>query len=123
MDVQAAKQAAKGGSSTTGSTAASSAAGTPLSQSTNASSEDLTSSMARLKTAMDRSGSGVLTSDPQGRDIRIESYSLNYHGRLLIENADIALNYGQRCVRRVSVPVRYGLGHLSTTGDAHVYVH
>lgn len=52
--------------------------------------------MAKLKAATDRSGSGVLTSDPQSRDIQISSYTLNYHGRLLIEGAEISLNYGQR---------------------------
>jgi ATP-binding cassette subfamily F protein 2 len=54
--------------------------------------------MAKLKLAMDRSGSGVLVSDKQSRDIHIESYTLSFHGRLLFENASVALNYGQRCV-------------------------
>lgn len=52
--------------------------------------------MAALKLAYDRSGSGVLASDSQSRDIQIQSYSLSFHGRLLIENADFSLNYGQR---------------------------
>jgi len=38
----------------------------------------------------------VLVSDPKGRDIKIDSYTLSFHGRLLIEGAEIALNYGQR---------------------------
>ena len=53
--------------------------------------------MAKLRLATDRSGSGVLASDAQSRDIQIQSYSLSFHGRLLIENADFSLNYGQRC--------------------------
>jgi len=38
----------------------------------------------------------VLVSDVKGRDIKIDSYTLSFHGRLLIEGAEIALNYGQR---------------------------
>jgi len=52
--------------------------------------------MAKLRLQTDRSGSGVLASDSQSRDIQIVSYSLSFHGRLLIENADFNLNYGQR---------------------------
>ncbi|TFK31884.1 P-loop containing nucleoside triphosphate hydrolase protein [Crucibulum laeve] len=59
------------------------------------SSEDL-STMAKLSIATDRSATGVLISDVKGRDIKIDSYTLSFHGRLLIENAEIALNYGQR---------------------------
>ena len=43
-----------------------------------------------------RSAAGVLVSDVKGRDIKIDSYTLSFHGRLLVENAEIALNYGQR---------------------------
>ncbi|KAK4704850.1 ATP-binding cassette, subfamily F, member 2, partial [Phenoliferia sp. Uapishka_3] len=90
----AAKAAKKGGVSGASSVAGSSAA-TPLAGlSRNGSQEDL--SMAKLRLATDRSGSGVLASDVQSRDIQIESYSLSFHGRLLIENADFSLNYGQR---------------------------
>ncbi|KAG5635338.1 hypothetical protein H0H81_011670 [Sphagnurus paluster] len=38
----------------------------------------------------------VLVSDVKGRDVKIDSYTLSFHGRLLIEGAEIALNYGQR---------------------------
>ena len=38
----------------------------------------------------------MLVSDVKGRDIKIDSYTLSFHGRLLIEGAEIALNYGQR---------------------------
>lgn len=52
--------------------------------------------MAKLNLNADRSGSGVLISDPQSRDIHIDNYTLSFHGRLLIDTASIALNYGQR---------------------------
>lgn len=39
---------------------------------------------------------GVLVSDPQSRDIKIDQYTLSFHGRLLIEGAEISLNYGNR---------------------------
>lgn len=43
-----------------------------------------------------RSAAGVLVSDVKSRDVKIDSYTLSFHGRLLIEGAEIALNYGQR---------------------------
>ena len=43
-----------------------------------------------------RSAAGVLVSDVRGRDIKIDSYTLSFHGRLLFEGAEIVLNYGQR---------------------------
>lgn len=52
--------------------------------------------MQKLSLAVDRSGSGVLSSDEKSRDIQIDSYTLSFHGRLLIDNASIALNYGRR---------------------------
>ncbi|CAE6432293.1 unnamed protein product [Rhizoctonia solani] len=71
---------------------------TPLTSvpgSVNASTDDLTS-MAKLAIATDRSASGVLVSDAKGRDIKIDAYTLSFHGRLLFEGAEITLNYGQR---------------------------
>ncbi|KAJ1988064.1 ABC transporter ATP-binding protein arb1 [Coemansia spiralis] len=57
-------------------------------------------SMAELKLeakrATDRSATGVLTSNVLGRDIHIDSYTLSFHGRMLIENARVELNYGNR---------------------------
>ncbi|KAL5532134.1 ARB1 [Sanghuangporus sanghuang] len=97
-----ARQSAKGSSSgtATGSTppdsTISSEASTPMTNlSANTSKDDL-SSMAKLRIATDRSAAGVLVSDPKGRDIKIDQYTLSFHGRLLIEGAEIALNYGQR---------------------------
>lgn len=45
---------------------------------------------------VDRTTTGVYTSQERSRDIKIESYSLNYHGRVLIDNATIELNFGRR---------------------------
>ena len=39
----------------------------------------------------------MLVSDPKGRDIKIDAYTLSFHGRLLFEGAQIELNYGRRC--------------------------
>ncbi|KAL1746212.1 P-loop containing nucleoside triphosphate hydrolase protein [Schizophyllum fasciatum] len=94
---KAAKQASKVKGD--GSTTAVSSTGTPASSTAvstaNNSSEDL-SAMAKLRVATERSAAGVLVSDPKGRDIKIDQYTLSFHGRLLIEGAEIALNYGQR---------------------------
>jgi hypothetical protein len=43
-----------------------------------------------------RSAAGVLASDPKGRDIKIDQYTLSYHGRLLIDSAEVSFNYGNR---------------------------
>lgn len=43
-----------------------------------------------------RSAAGVLVSDSKGRDIKMDQYTLSFHGRLLIEGAEVSLNYGQR---------------------------
>jgi len=53
-------------------------------------------SMAKIKKSVERSAAGVLVSDSKGRDVKIDSFTLSFHGRLLIEGAEIALNYGQR---------------------------
>ncbi|KAJ7136164.1 P-loop containing nucleoside triphosphate hydrolase protein [Mycena epipterygia] len=97
---KAAKKSAGGEGSTSGTpntgSLNGSSANTPLtSMSAATSTEDLTS-MAKLSLATDRSAAGVLVSDVKARDIKIDSYTLSFHGRLLIENAEIALNYGQR---------------------------
>ncbi|KAI0782553.1 P-loop containing nucleoside triphosphate hydrolase protein [Abortiporus biennis] len=101
---KAAKQSAKnkgvGGASTststpTGSTNGSTAS-TPLTSLSAATSQEDLSAMVKLQIATDRSAAGVLVSDPKGRDIKIDSYTLSFHGRLLIEGAEVSLNYGQR---------------------------
>ncbi|KAH7343191.1 P-loop containing nucleoside triphosphate hydrolase protein [Rhizoctonia solani] len=93
---KAASKAGKGSSTDTpGDTfsANGSSVNTPLTSvpgSVNASTDDLTS-MAKLAIATDS-----LVSDPKGRDIKIDAYTLSFHGRLLFEGAEITLNYGQR---------------------------
>ncbi|CAD6955301.1 unnamed protein product [Tilletia controversa] len=52
--------------------------------------------MKALTLATDRTAFGVLTSDPQSRDVHIDQFTMSFHGRLLIEDAKIELNYGQR---------------------------
>jgi ATP-binding cassette subfamily F protein 2 len=44
----------------------------------------------------DRNSTGILTSQPLSRDIKIESFSLSFHGRELISNTDIDFNFGRR---------------------------
>ncbi|KAG0354449.1 hypothetical protein BGX24_006902, partial [Mortierella sp. AD032] len=51
--------------------------------------------MAKAKGG-DRSSTGVLTSQPLSRDIKIEQFSLRFHGRELISSTDIDLNFGRR---------------------------
>ncbi|KAF5309270.1 hypothetical protein D9611_015146 [Ephemerocybe angulata] len=100
---KAAKKAA-GGSSTAGTdtpTGDGTGYSTPLTsqsgaQSKTGSQEDIHATMAKLKMATDRSAAGVLVSDVKGRDIKIDAYTLSFHGRLLIENAEVSLNYGNR---------------------------
>ncbi|EIW76518.1 hypothetical protein CONPUDRAFT_111516 [Coniophora puteana RWD-64-598 SS2] len=100
---KAAKQASRVGApngSTTGSTPTGSVTGsatnTPLTSMSAATSQEDLISMAKLQIATDRSAAGVLVSDVKGRDIKIDQFTLSFHGRLLIEGAEIALNYGQR---------------------------
>ncbi|KAJ2386848.1 ABC transporter ATP-binding protein arb1 [Coemansia sp. RSA 2559] len=80
--------------------AAKAAKGTAVKKAGSSSSKKLVDSMAELKLKAkrdtDRSATGVLTSNVQGRDIHIDSYTLSFHGRMLIENARVELNFGNR---------------------------
>ncbi|EPX74386.1 ribosome biogenesis ATPase [Schizosaccharomyces octosporus yFS286] len=61
--------------------------------------DGVTTDLSQLSTSdpiFERSASGVLVSQPMSRDIKIDSYTLSFHGRLLIENAVVELNHGQR---------------------------
>ncbi|KAH8113519.1 P-loop containing nucleoside triphosphate hydrolase protein [Phellopilus nigrolimitatus] len=99
---KAAKQSVskgKGSDSTTGTPSGSvngSSVNTPLTSLSAATSNEDINSMAKLQIATDRSAAGNLVSDRKSRDIKIDAYTLSFHGRLLIEGAEIALNYGQR---------------------------
>jgi ABC-type glutathione transport system ATPase component len=83
LAAKAAREAKSGKSSTK-----SSAKSTPI-PSGNNSTEDLNINKLSLK--VDRTATGVYTSQERSRDIKIESYSLNY-----FENATIELNFGRR---------------------------
>ncbi|KAJ3721403.1 P-loop containing nucleoside triphosphate hydrolase protein [Lentinula guzmanii] len=99
---KAAKKAAGVGDSSTststptGSVNGSTGVNTPITSISAATSTEDLNNMAKLKIATDRSAAGVLVSDVKARDIKIDQYTLSFHGRLLIEGAEIALNYGQR---------------------------
>ncbi|KAI8332757.1 P-loop containing nucleoside triphosphate hydrolase protein [Blakeslea trispora] len=84
----AARAAKKGGS------AKSSGKNTPAEISESNSAEDLT--LENLKIHAERTATGVYTSQERSRDIKIDSFSLNFHGRVLIDNASIELNFGRR---------------------------
>ncbi|PPR00237.1 hypothetical protein CVT24_004948 [Panaeolus cyanescens] len=62
--------------------------------------EDLTTTVATLNLATDRSAAGILTSDVKGCDIKTEQFTLSFHGRLLIEGAGTSLKHGQMFARR-----------------------
>lgn len=100
LSEKAAKKAAKGEdvSTTNGSTAKTST--TKASGSTGVTTPDEDDAgeldMKKLALATERNASGVITSDAQSRDIHISNFTMSFHGRLLIDGADIALNYGQR---------------------------
>ncbi|KAF5321085.1 hypothetical protein D9619_000001 [Psilocybe cf. subviscida] len=99
---KAAKRSAGGDSTPTGTTETGeySGASTPLTSmsgfNSKRGSEENLMDMKKLSLATDRSAAGVLVSDPKSRDIKMDQYTLSFHGRLLIEGAEIALNYGQR---------------------------
>ncbi|ORX93405.1 P-loop containing nucleoside triphosphate hydrolase protein [Basidiobolus meristosporus CBS 931.73] len=52
--------------------------------------------LQNLKIEAERTSTGVLTSQPASRDIKIESFTLSFFGRELISNATIELNFGRR---------------------------
>ena len=43
-----------------------------------------------------RNSTGVLTSHKDSRDIKVESFSLNYYSQILINETCIELNFGRR---------------------------
>ncbi|KAF9644776.1 P-loop containing nucleoside triphosphate hydrolase protein [Thelephora ganbajun] len=96
---QSAKQKASVSSTATSTPTGSvdgSSANTPLTGVSAAGSTEDLSAMEKLKLATERSAAGVLVSDVKGRDIKMDQYTLSFHGRLLIEGAEVSLNYGQR---------------------------
>ncbi|WFD01436.1 ABC transporter ATP-binding protein arb1 [Malassezia obtusa] len=96
---KAAKAAAKGdkksSSGATDSTDATTATDSTKATSVDESQGPITD-MKKLALATERNASGVIISDKQSRDLHIDSFSMSFHGRLLIDNALVQLNYGQR---------------------------
>jgi ATP-binding cassette subfamily F protein 2 len=56
-----------------------------------------------------KSPAGVLVSHAKGCDIKIDEYTLSFHRKLLVEGAEMALNYGQP----------YGLSGEKGSGKVH----
>lgn len=67
-----------------------------------ATTDEKMSSVKQLTAQMDKHGlsdrvtTGVLASLPQSRDVKITSASLVFHGRVLITDTTLELNYGRR---------------------------
>lgn len=60
------------------------------------SAKSLQNGLAKLKLVVDRTATGVLVSEERSRDVKIDSFSLSFHGRLLITDTTLELNYGRR---------------------------
>lgn len=45
-----------------------------------------------------RNASGILASEARARDIKIQSFSLSFHSKILVEDSTIEMNYGRRWV-------------------------
>ncbi|CAM9433615.1 unnamed protein product [Ectocarpus sp. 13 AM-2016] len=43
-----------------------------------------------------RNASGILASEARARDIKIQSFSLSFHSKILVEDSTIEMNYGRR---------------------------
>lgn len=83
-----------------------------------------------------RTCTGALASRPQDRDVKITAFSLSYHGRVLIAETELELNYGRRygliglngsgkstfleclAAREVAIPERIDIFHLSEEAEA-----
>eukprot|EP01098_Paradermamoeba_levis_P011764 TRINITY_DN506_c0_g2_i1.p1 TRINITY_DN506_c0_g2~~TRINITY_DN506_c0_g2_i1.p1 ORF type:complete len:575 (-),score=154.78 TRINITY_DN506_c0_g2_i1:87-1811(-) len=55
----------------------------------------VTSQIEQVKIS-DRSVSGVLSSKDNSRDVKIENFSLSYHGKELISDSTLEINFGRR---------------------------
>ncbi|KND03996.1 ATP-binding cassette family ATPase ARB1 [Spizellomyces punctatus DAOM BR117] len=62
----------------------------------NGSVEDITNGVDTLAIDNNRVSSGVLTSQKDSRDVKIESYSLSFFSQVLINETTIELNFGRR---------------------------
>ena len=106
-----AKRAAEGGEKKTSKLAAKKAAqnpelneadGNPLPGDEAATSSDKMKAVDKLASQVDKFGlsdrvtTGVLSSMPSSRDIKITSSSLVFHGKVLFNDSTLELNYGRR---------------------------
>jgi ATP-binding cassette subfamily F protein 2 len=100
-----------------------------------ASVEEVTSAFEQAKLSY-RTCTGVLASRPQDKDVKITAFSLSYHGRVLIAETELELNYGRRygliglngsgkstfleCIEAREVPIPEGIDifHLSEEAEA-----
>lgn len=60
-----------------------------------ASMASLNASIANATVDTGRSCTGVLRSHPQSRDVHVSSFTLLYHGHMLLEDAELELNFGR----------------------------
>lgn len=96
------KNASKAGSVAGDDTPELDAFGNPIESDEPATSAEKMSEVKRLADQMDKFGlsdrvtTGVLSSTPSSRDVKITSTSLVFHGRVLITDATLELNYGRR---------------------------
>lgn len=76
--------------------------GNPIQSDAPATSDDKMGDVARLTAQMDKHGlsdrvtTGVLSSVASSRDVKITSTSLVFHGRVLITDSELELNFGRR---------------------------
>jgi ATP-binding cassette subfamily F protein 2 len=76
--------------------------GNPIEDDAPATTADKLEEVERLKEQMDKHGisdrvtTGVLSSTPLSKDVKVTSASLVFHGRVLITDSTLELNYGRR---------------------------
>lgn len=96
---------------------------------------ELSYSIAKAKLSY-RTCTGNLASRPQDKDVKITAFSLSYHGRVLIAETELELNYGRRygligqngsgkstfleclAAREVPIPDKIDIFHLSEEAEA-----
>jgi ATP-binding cassette subfamily F protein 2 len=60
------------------------------------STSGVTNGIGNMNLDSDRSCTGVLASHPQSRDIHVDSFSLLFHGHVLLQDTRLELNFGRR---------------------------
>lgn len=64
-----------------------------------------------------RNASGILASEARARDIKIQSFSLSFHSRILVEDSTIELNIGRRYRQYQSVDCNTTVRHRQAEND------